>query len=70
MVHMYSGILLSHKKKWNYAIFWDVGGPRDCHIEWNKSEREKQILYINTCIWNPESGTDEHICRAGIETQM
>ena len=23
-----------------------------CHTEWSKSEREKQILYANTYIWN------------------
>ena len=26
--------------------------PRVCHIEWSKSEREKQIPYANTYIWN------------------
>ena len=32
----------------------DVEGPRDCHTEWSKSEREKQISYINACMWNLE----------------
>ena len=27
---------------------------RDCYTEWSKSEREKQILYINACMWNLE----------------
>ena len=45
VVHIYNGILLSHKNKWNSAICRDVDKPRDCHIEWSKSEREKQILY-------------------------
>ena len=27
-----SGILLGHKKEWNYVICKDIGGPRDCHI--------------------------------------
>ena len=31
-----------------------MDGPRDCHTEWSKSEREKQILYINACMWNLE----------------
>ena len=31
-----------------------MDGPRDCHTEWSKSEREKQILYINAYIWNLE----------------
>ena len=43
VVHIYNGILLSHIKGWNWVIFRDVDGSRDCHTEWNKSEREKQI---------------------------
>ena len=43
--------ILNHKKEWNPAICRDVDGPRDCHTEWSKSEREKQISYINTYTW-------------------
>ena len=32
----------------------EVDEPRACYTEWNKSERQRQILYINTCIWNLE----------------
>ena len=42
-VHIYNGVLLSNEKEWNSAICINVGGPRDCHTEWSKSEREKQI---------------------------
>ena len=54
MVHIYNGILLSHKKEENCAICRDVDGPRDCHTEWSKSEREKQILYNIAYMWNLE----------------
>ena len=54
MVHIYNGILLSHKKERNWVICRDVDGPRDCHTEWSKSEREKQILHINTYMWTLE----------------
>ena len=54
MVHIYNGILLSHKKERNWVICWDVDESRDCHTEWSKSEREKQILYINACMCNLE----------------
>ena len=47
VVHIHNGILLRHYKEWNLS-FRDVVGPRDCQKEWTKSEREKQILYINT----------------------
>ena len=49
-----NGILLSHEKEQNWVICRDVNGPRGCHTEWSKSEREKQISYINTYIWNLE----------------
>ena len=32
-VHIYSGMLLSHKNEQNCAIYRNVDGPRDCHIE-------------------------------------
>ena len=46
VVHVCCGILLSHKKERNRVIYSDVDEPR------GKSEREKQILYINTYVWN------------------
>ena len=48
MAHIHNGILLSHKKKLNWVICSEVDGPRVCHTEWSKSEREKQIPYANT----------------------
>ena len=45
------GILLSHKKEQNWDFWGEVDGPRDCHAEWSKSEREKQIPYANTYIY-------------------
>ena len=68
VVHIYNGILLSHKKEWNRVICRDVDVSRDCHTEWSKSEREKQI-YINACMGNLDNGTGESVCRAEIETQ-
>ena len=35
VVHIYNGILLSHKKEWNWVICRDVDGSIDCHTEWN-----------------------------------
>ena len=45
---------LSHKKEQNCTICRDVDRPRDCHGEWSKSEKEKQISYINAYMWNLE----------------
>ena len=30
------------------------GYPRVCHTEWSKSEREKQMSYVNAYMWNLE----------------
>ena len=56
MIHIYNGILLSHKRNkiGSFVAMW-------MNIEFvvqseAKSEREKQILCINTHIWNRENG--------------
>ena len=52
VVHIYNGMLLSHKKG-NWVICSDVDGPtRVCHTEWSKPEREKQMLCIKVRMWN------------------
>ena len=51
-VHKHNGILLSHKKEWNWVICRDVDGSRDHQTEWNKSERENQTSNIHTYMWN------------------
>ena len=32
----------------------DMDGPKACHTQWSKSEKGKQISYINACMWNLE----------------
>jgi len=57
VVHIYNGILFSHKKEQNLAIHRDMDGSRVCHTEGSKSEREKQMSYINSYTQNLENGT-------------
>ena len=52
VVHIYNGILLSHKKELNSAICSNMDEPRDYHTKWSKSDRERQISYDITCMWN------------------
>ena len=52
VVHMYNSILLSCKKEWNNVICSYMDGPRDYHIKWSKSDRERQILYDTTYMWD------------------
>ena len=42
----------SIKKEWNNAICSNMDGPRDYHTKWGKSDRERQISYEITNIWN------------------
>jgi len=58
------------EKEWNSVICKDIDGPRDCYIKWSTSEREKQISFNITYMWNLENVTDELILKAKIETQM
>ena len=69
VVHAYNGILLSHKNQLTWVSFSKARKLKACYTELSKSEREKQISYINAYICNLENGTDEPICRAGIKTQ-
>ena len=67
VVHIYNGILLSHKKEQNNAICSNADGPRD-YTKWSKSEREKQIPYDITYMWNLKYDTDEHIYETETES--
>ena len=51
MEHIYNGILLSHKNEWNDAIWSNVNAIRDDHTKWSKSEKERQIPYDITYMW-------------------
>ena len=53
-VHIYNGITFSHKKEHIWVSSNEVDEPRAYYTDWSKSEREKQISYINTYMWNLE----------------
>ena len=54
-VHIHNEILLSYKKEHVWVTFNEVDEPGAYYTKWSKSERERQILYINTYIWNLET---------------
>ena len=39
-VHVFNGILLSHKNKQRWIVYRDVDKPRVCHTEWSRLKRE------------------------------
>ena len=56
VVYVCNGIWLSHKKELNLAIF-NMDKPKGHYAKWNKSDRERQVLYDHTkwrslsCVW-------------------
>ena len=62
MWYIYNGLLLSHKKEWNNAICSNKDTIRDYHTKSDyKSEREREIPYDITYMWNLKYDTDELI---------
>ena len=51
VVHIYNGILLSHKKEWNNAICGNTDGPKDYHTKWSTPDWERQISYDIAYMW-------------------
>ena len=45
------GCYSAMKKEWNLAIC-NMYGPRGYYAKWNKSDKERQILYDFTSVWN------------------
>ena len=54
MVCIHNGILLSYKKECVWVSYKEVNEPRAYYTEWSRSERERQISYIDAYIWNLE----------------
>ena len=57
------------KKEWNNAICSNMDGPRDYHIKWSKSERERQIPYDITYMWNLNYDTNELLYETETDSQ-
>ena len=55
MVHLFNGILLSHKK-WNNAICSNTSGPRDYHTS---EVSQRQISYDITCLESNKNDINE-----------
>ena len=49
VMHIYSGILFSHKKEQIWVSSCEVDEPGACYTEWSKSEKQ---IHINAYIWN------------------
>ena len=65
VVHIYTMEYYSAIKKNKIGSF--VDGSRVCHTK-NIRKRKKNCILMHIC-GNEKNGTDEHIFRAGVETQ-
>ena len=54
VVYIHNEILLTYEKECIKVSSNEVDEPRAYYTEWSKSEKERQISYINTYIWNLE----------------
>ena len=58
-VYIHNRIFLSHKIEWNFAICSNMDGLGGHYGKWNKSDRERLILYDFTYTWNLKNKTNE-----------
>ena len=59
VVPMYSGILLGHEKnKILPFATTNMDGLGEHYAQWNKSDRERQILYYIASVWNLKNTTN------------
>ena len=63
MWYIYTMEYYSAIKGQNNAICSNTDGTRDSHTKWSKSERERQIPYDITYVWNLIYGTNESFHR-------
>ena len=50
-IKMVYGILFSHEKEGNLGVCSNADEPGGHYAKWNKSDRERQILYDLTYMW-------------------
>ena len=65
-VHVYNGVLLSHKKESKQAICSHTNGLGDDHTQGSESER--QTPYYIKYIWNLKHDTNEFIYKTESQT--
>ena len=73
VIHMCNGILLSHLKEWNSAVCSNIGDPSDYHmviILSEVSQRERQISYDITYMWNLKYDTNELIYKTDTDSDI
>ena len=60
-VHTYDGTLLSQRQEPSNAICSNMAATRDYRTKRSKSEKERQLSYDITYMWNLKYSTNEPI---------
>ena len=47
MIHIYNGMLPSHKKEWNNVMCSNMDGPRDYHTKLSKSDKDRYMISLD-----------------------
>ena len=68
VVHIYNGILLSHRKEWNNTICTNMNRPRDYHTKWNKPDKDKYPRISLMC-GTLKSDTNKFIYKTETDSQ-
>ena len=69
VMHVYNGILFSHKEEWNDAICSSIDGPKGYHIKWSMSDRKKTNIISDICVIYRKD-TNEFIGKADIDSYI
>ena len=59
--HIYSELPLIHKKERNFSICNNMDRLEEYYAKWKKSDRERQILYDITYMWNIKNSTNRSV---------
>ena len=69
VVHVHSGLLLSHQKQRNNGICSNMDGPEDYHAKLSQSESKTPTSYTITYMWSLKKGHNELLCRTDTDSQ-
>ena len=69
VVHVYSGILLSHEKEQDIVLCNNMEEPKGCHSQRNKSDREREVRCDIIHTWDLKTDTDELIYNTETDLQ-
>ena len=50
MAHIYNGIILSHKKRWNTAICNNMDGSWEHYAKWNVNQKKLRTIWVHSYV--------------------